>query len=133
MTNQQRIEKHSQPITECGCWIWTGAVASSGYGLCFNGEKTASAHRVSYETFVGKIPEGMIVGHTCDNPLCVNPDHLWLATHKMNSSDMVNKKRSARGEKCGKSKLTEEQVKFIRKSNLSTINLELCLVSLPQI
>ena len=119
MNNQQRIEKNSQPITEIGCWVWMGAVTNAGYGLCHNGKKTASAHRVAYEAFVGKIPSGMIIAHTCDNPLCVNPNHLWLATHKENSQDMVNKKRSANGEKCGKSKLTDEQIKFIRKSDLS--------------
>lgn len=120
MKDQERIKKHSEPVTECGCWIWTGAVSKAGYGLC-NSEKkkTASAHRVSYEAFVGEIPEGKIIAHICDNPLCVNPAHLWLATHKENSSDMVNKKRSAKGELCGKSKLNNEQIKFIRESTLS--------------
>ena len=125
MTDQERIDKYSQPITEVGCWIWTGAVTSVGYGLCqsVKRKKTASAHRVAYEAFIGEIPNGMIVAHACDNRLCVNPNHLWLATHKENSQDMVNKKRSARGEKCGKSKLTNEQIKVIRESNLSTYKL----------
>jgi hypothetical protein len=120
MNNQQRINKHSEPVTECGCWIWTGAVNNAGYGICASeSKKTSSAHRVSYEAFVGKIPEGMIIAHACDNRLCVNPAHLWLATHKENSQDMVKKSRSAKGEKCGKSKLNDEQIEFIRKSNLS--------------
>ena len=120
MKDTDRILKHSEPITEVGCWIWMGAVSNAGYGLC-NSEKvkTASAHRVAYEAFIGKIPEGMVVAHTCDNRLCVNPSHLWLATHKQNSQDMVKKSRSAKGEKCGKSKLNNEQVEFIRQSNLS--------------
>jgi hypothetical protein len=120
MKDTDRILKHSEPITEVGCWIWMGAVSNAGYGLC-NSEKvkTASAHRVAYEAFIGKIPEGMVVAHACDNRLCVNPSHLWLATHKQNSQDMVKKSRSAKGEKCGKSKLNNEQVEFIRQSNLS--------------
>lgn len=78
-----------------------------------------SAHRVAYEAFKGEIPEGMVVAHACDNKLCVNPDHLWLATHKQNSEDMVQKNRQAAGEKCGKSKLDKEQIDFIRESSLS--------------
>jgi hypothetical protein len=118
--DQERILKHSNQSTENGCWIWNVAVSKVGYGLCGSEEhKTKSAHRTSYEAFVGKIPEGKVIAHICDNRLCVNPAHLWLATHKENSQDMVNKKRSARGERCGKSKLNEEQIKFIRESDLS--------------
>ena len=120
LKDQARILKHSDPIADNGCWIWKGAVSNSGYGLCGSEQKkTASAHRVSFQAFVGKIPKGKIIAHICDNTLCVNPAHLFLATHAENSADMVSKNRSARGEKCGKSKLTEEQVKFIRESNLS--------------
>ena len=120
MKDQERILKHSNQATENGCWIWNGAVSKVGYGLCGSEEhKTKSAHRTSYEAFVSKIPEGKVIAHICDNRLCVNPAHLWLATHKENSQDMVNKKRSARGERCGKSKLNEEQIKFIRESDLS--------------
>lgn len=125
MTDQERIFKNSQPITEVGCWVWMGAYTSVGYGICKSTkrEKSASAHRVSYEAFKGEIPKDKVVAHVCDNRLCVNPDHLWLASHKENSEDMVNKKRSARGEKCGKSKLTQKDVEFIRSSNLSNSEL----------
>ena len=125
LKDQQRIERLSEKVTESGCWIWNGAVTAAGYGLAKSNyrNKTASAHRIAYEAFIGEIPDGMIIAHACDNPLCVNPNHLWLATHKENSQDMVGKQRSAKKERCGKSKLTEEQVKFIRESSLSTYKL----------
>ena len=120
LKDQARILKHSDPIADNGCWVWKGATSNAGYGLCRSEKKrTASAHRVSFQAFVGEIPEGKVIAHVCDNKLCVNPAHLFLATHAENSADMVNKKRSARGAKSGGSKLTEEQVKFIRESKLS--------------
>ena len=120
MTDSDRIEKHSEKVTESGCWIWMGATTKAGYGVCASkSSKTKTAHRVSYEAFVGEIPSGMIVAHTCDTPLCVNPHHLWLATHKQNSQDMVKKNRQAQGEKVFGSKLNTEQVEFIKSSNLS--------------
>ena len=117
--NKQRISKHSIPEPNSGCWLWNGAVLMAGYGVASDGKKCVTAHRLSYKSFVGEIPKGMIIAHKCDTPSCVNPDHLWLATHKQNSSDMVKKGRSASKERCGKSKLKSEQVDFIRKSELS--------------
>jgi hypothetical protein len=122
MTPQDYIADKSVAIPEAGCWIWMGAVTPAGYGFANPpGRKKQNelAHRASYRIFVGEIPQGMIVAHSCDNPYCVNPSHLWLATHKQNSQDMVKKRRQASGEKSGKSKLTAEQVKFIRESDLS--------------
>ena len=122
MTEQEYIIEKSIAIPEAGCWIWMGAVTPVGYGFANPPKRKKNnelAHRASYRIFRGEIPEGMIVAHACDNPYCVNPNHLWLATHKQNSKDMVLKNRSAKGEKCGKSKLTDEQVSFIRESNLS--------------
>jgi len=119
--DQERIERLSAPVPEIGCWVWMGCVANSGYGLAQSNRrgKLVSAHRLSYEAYKGDIPEGMIVAHACDNRLCVNPNHLWIATHKQNSQDMVKKHRQASKEKVGGAKLTEEQVSFIRESDLS--------------
>ncbi len=103
------------------CWEWQGKINESGYG-CFqeNMDKKRiylSAHRVSYEEYVGKISEGMCVLHRCDNPKCCNPEHLWLGTPQDNVKDRQNKGRGAdsRGEKHARCKLTEIDVLKIRK------------------
>ena len=119
-SNQQRILDHSIPEPNSGCWLWTGGISNAGYGLCGSVEKrTVSAHRLAYAAFKCEIPPNRVIAHSCDNRLCVNPDHLWAATHKENSQDMVAKNRSAKGEQCARSKLTDEQVSFIRGSDLS--------------
>lgn len=75
------------------CWIWTGACSTGGYGQLRIGSRRSQAHRVSYELFVGSIPEGMCICHTCDTPSCINPDHLFAGTHKENTADMIAKGR----------------------------------------
>ncbi len=77
-----------------GCWIWEAGKDGDGYGLFKPAPKiTHRAHRVSYEFFHGPIPSGMNVLHSCDNPSCVNPDHLLLGTHRENMEDMCHKGR----------------------------------------
>ena len=99
---QDRFNDKWIPVSESGCWLWTAAVSgqsSSGnqYGYIQVGTKKQPqlkrAHRLSYELFVGDIPDGMLVRHKCDNPLCVNPDHLELGTHQDNMSDMAERDR----------------------------------------
>jgi hypothetical protein len=79
------------------CWPWTGARSRQGYGKLRVGTLTPDAHRLSYEFFYGPIPVGLHVLHTCDNPPCVNPAHLWLGTVADNMQDR-NKKGRGRGE-----------------------------------
>ena len=69
------------------CWNWIGAVTTTGYGVFQKGrrgEKLHKAHRFSYEIHNGKIPEGKLVLHSCDNKKCVNPIHLSIGNHSQN-------------------------------------------------
>lgn len=77
---------------ENGCWIWQAATAGQ-YGKIQFRKKTYSAHRTSYIVFRGEIEEGLWVCHTCDIPLCVNPDHLFAGTAKENAQDAMKKNR----------------------------------------
>lgn len=101
---------------ESDCWIWTAATDVSGYGQITSGRaekfKQIKAHRASWILFVGPIPEGLDVLHSCDNPPCVNPGHLFLGTQLDNSCDMVRKGR------CGtRTKLSWDDVLSIRASS----------------
>lgn len=79
---------------ENNCWNWQGALNHGGYGkFSMKTYKNISAHRASYIIFKGKIADNLYVCHTCDNPKCVNPDHLWLGTNKDNQRDSIKKGR----------------------------------------
>ena len=73
------------------CIEWTGAVSACGYGVTWHNGKMELAHRVA-----AGLPEGKVVRHTCDNPLCVNPDHLLVGTHKENTQDIFDRGRWGR-------------------------------------
>ena len=76
-----------------GCWNWTAYKNNEGYGRLRAGGEKVLAHRLSYSIFKGEIAEGLFVCHTCDNPACINPEHLFLGTHQDNVSDCVAKGR----------------------------------------
>ncbi len=97
-----------------GCWKWTDKPVKNGYAQFGIGGKSYRANRISYSLFKGKIPKGKFVLHHCDNPICVNPKHLFIGTQKDNIRDCINKGRFTIGSKNGCSKLTENQVKEIR-------------------
>jgi hypothetical protein len=86
-----KVDKRSD--LGCGCWLWTGSRTKAGYGdLQINNQKHY-AHRLAWELVNGDIPDGKIIIHTCDNPLCVNPDHLDLSTQVENLHDAMLKGR----------------------------------------
>lgn len=76
-----------------GCWIWTGATVRGGYGFFWDGKRNGVAHRYSYRLKYGPIPKGKIACHKCDNPKCVNPDHLFIGTYQDNELDKYAKGR----------------------------------------
>lgn len=76
-----------------GCWLWIGARRNKCGCISVN-DRTEYAHRVAHTLWIGPIPEGLLVLHTCDQPLCVNPAHLFVGTHADNSLDMVAKGRA---------------------------------------
>lgn len=96
-----------------GCWLWTGGIRGDGYGRFWMDGENTSAHRAAYILFCGPIPAGKLVRHSCDTPLCTNPDHLQLGTHAENMRDMVQRTRSLIGEANGASKLKTEQAQEI--------------------
>jgi hypothetical protein len=101
------------------CWIWKSSKDKNGYGIVGLKEKRNvhkwKAHRLSYLLYNGEYNPDLWVLHTCDNPSCVNPKHLFLGTTQDNTDDRHTKGRSAKGEVIGNSKLTEKDIFDIRK------------------
>jgi len=88
-----RFESKINKTPKGGCWIWTSGKNEKGYGMIQVGGKQIRAHRLSYELYVGDIPPGMLVCHSCDEPSCCNPKHLWLGTNADNQRDKMDKGR----------------------------------------
>lgn len=130
ISHQERFDLMHIPEPNSGCWFWLGKpTGSNGYGRILADGKYIQAHRYSYERFIGPIPNGMLVLHKCDTPLCVNPNHLFIGNYQDNSDDKVRKNRQARGKSLSiaqgnqkrrgsinkNSKLTESDVLLILK------------------
>lgn len=117
--NYIRFHKQYIPEPNSGCWLWLGDVRRSGlpYGEFKMNGRTRSAHQVSFELFKGPRNPSLFVLHSCDNPYCVNPDHLSQGTIEENQSQMVARGRSLFGEKNYRAKITERDVIAIRSGD----------------
>lgn len=113
-TLEEALALHTDVRAEQECWLWTGS-QQNGYGSLKFGSRVTSfrAHRVAFELAYGISTEGLFVCHSCDTPLCVNPNHLFLGTPKDNMTDKVSKGRHSHGENHGGSKLSESDVREI--------------------
>lgn len=104
------LKEFLQKVDTTGdCWIWTGRIDGHGYGAVIVGKHGKGAHRLSWVLHRGPIPKGMCVLHKCDNPPCVNPDHLFIGTIRDNVHDMCRK-----GRHVGLRKITAKQAQWIR-------------------
>lgn len=103
------------------CWPWRWDRSDEGYAEYRRlDDIRVPVHRVVYRWYYdANIPAHMVIRHRCDNPCCCNPLHLELGTHADNVQDRVDRDRSAKGEENGRAKLTENQVRVMRRSPLS--------------
>lgn len=97
-----------------GCWVWTAYKMPNGYGNFRTPQRHELAHRTAYRLFVGPIPDGLEILHSCDTPSCVNPEHLSLGTRVDNMQDARRKGRTAQGSRHGRSKLSDAEIAEIR-------------------
>lgn len=123
----EKLMKNVSKDPETGCWEWMASKNAGGYGRIRAKNTMCLAHRISWEIFCGDIPRGLCVCHKCDNPSCVNPDHLFIGTRQDNMDDMLKKGRYVKGKtykgiECPirgslspRSKLTEKDVIEIRR------------------
>lgn len=119
---KQSFEKHV--IRQEECWDWKGPLDKGGYSImsCKRQLGSDRGHRASWIIYKGNIPKDKVVCHKCDNPICTNPEHLWLGTQKQNNDDKIKKGRAIytkpplkKGIENGASKLKEDQVKEIKE------------------
>lgn len=129
-TTKARFEEKFKKGSAQDCWLWLAYKDPQGYGRfrVVPGKNMHLSHRVAYRIYKGEFPDYLKVLHTCDNPSCVNPDHLYLGTDFDNAQDKMSKGRSntPKGDDCYQAKLTMAQVRRIREfSRIGIRNYEL--------
>lgn len=117
---EDRFHAYVDKAGDGGCWVWVGSHDANGYGRLNVNNVPILAHRLAWRLYRSEISPEQHVLHRCDNPPCVNPDHLFLGDQAANNADMMAKDRFhpgvSRGEDHGCAKLTEAEVKAIRTS-----------------
>ena len=93
MTILDRFPARVTPDPASDCWLWTGFIQPNGYGRAYMDKKMQFAHRIAFSLAKGPIPSKTCVCHRCDNPRCVNPEHLFLGDQAANIGDMIQKHR----------------------------------------
>lgn len=111
-----KVNKGGPFILETQCWIWTAYRDADGYGRFRIDGQTLRAHRLSFEIKNGPISKGSVVRHGCDNPSCVNPEHLRSGSNLDNIMDGIQRGRFCHGERHRSAKLTKKQVLYIRSA-----------------
>lgn len=107
---EDRLKFAGWTVTDSGCWEWDGRLDKQGYGvLALRDKRQVFAHRTAYSVWVGELIDGQAVCHACDNPKCINPEHLWQGTNGDNLRDMTIKERG------NTRKLTADDVREIRR------------------
>lgn len=117
LSASERLAFHGWEVTPSGCHEWQGSATDDGYGtIRFEGQLWL-AHRLSYVAANGPIPDGRVVRHRCDNPPCINPEHLLLGSIAENVDDCVRRGRKARGERVSTHKVTDAEVLAIQAAS----------------
>jgi hypothetical protein len=107
--NEKQLQRFESKIEKTdSCWLWAGTVLANGYGQFWINDGQALAHRTAYEVYIGEIPDGLLVCHSCDVRNCVNPAHLWVGTQSDNRNDMYSKGRGNINVSAAHAKLKEK-------------------------
>lgn len=115
-TLDERLRHHGWTVMPSGCWEWKAYRNPKGYGMLAagGGNNPMLANRAAYRAWIGELEDGQVVCHTCDNPPCINPAHLFPGTRVENNDDMRKKLRVANGERSGVHKLKDVEVDRLR-------------------